>query len=288
MLRALLSILPGLAFLLILLHPVPCRAGAWVQEAGTAYLRFITGYMVTSERYDAEGNVVQWDTSGGGFRNSEYQDLEGSFYAEAGIARGWSLVAQLAWKRVQAEQPSAVFTTYGLGDLSLAVKRSIWQSWTVASVAVGVIFPTGYDVGEYPALGAGETELFGALGFGASNGTLWGNAEAAYSSRGGVFSDQVGAVLGGGWTVSPRFGVRGEFRGGFALTPAVSETDVRFDPATVDPSQINAAGTVSFAAVKGLAIEGEVRTTLWGENTLAGTRWSLALATSPAWRWGGE
>jgi len=276
----------GLVFLGACL-PDTCRAGAWVQEQGTSYVRLILGTMVTDERYDANGNVVQWDTSGGGFRDSKYRDLEGSLYAEAGVARGWSVVAEFAWKRVQAEQPSAVFTTYGLGDLNLAVKRSLWQSWTTASVAVGVTIPTGYDVADYPALGAGEAQGWGGAGFGGSNGTVWGQIEVAYRVRGGVYSDQVGGVLGGGWNASSRLGLRGEFRGGVSLTPSVSGSDLRFDPAAVDPSELNTAGTVSYLVGKGLALEGEVRTTLWGENTLAGTRWSLAVAFTPAWRWAG-
>jgi hypothetical protein len=116
---------------------------------------------------------------------------------------------------------------------------------------------------------------------------VWGNLEAVYRARGGVFSDQVGGVLGGGWWPSKRLGLRGEFRGWLSLTPSIEGSDVRFDPAVVDPSELNTALTVAFVATGGLALEGEVRTTLWGENTLAGTRWSLAVATSPAWSWGG-
>ena len=58
-----------------------------------------------------------------------------------------------------------------------------------------------------------------------------------------------------------------------------------FDPAAVDPSQLDLAATLSYTIGAGVALEAEARSTVWGENTLTGTRWGLALATSPAWRW---
>ena len=42
---------------------------------------------------------------------------------------------------------------------------------------------------------------------------------------------------------------------------------------------------MSWRVGAGLALEAEVRRTLAGRNTLAGTRWGLAVATSPAWSW---
>jgi hypothetical protein len=274
-------------FVIAALVPGAARAGAWLQDPGTAYVRLSAGYLSTRERFDENGDRVQWDISGGGFRNARYRDLALGLYAEAGVARNWSVVIYGAWSDLRARQPSAEFKTFGFGDAMLGVKRSLGRwSRTVASMTGAVTVPTGYDVEDYPALGSGVADLSLAGSVGASGNHAWGTAELEYRFRGGRFRDQVRGAVGGGWNPHRRVGLRGELRGTRSVGGTAAEgEDLRFDPAAVDPRSLEAAGTVSWTAVRGLALEGEVRTALAGENTLAGTRWSLAVATSPAWRW---
>jgi hypothetical protein len=274
---------------LLLAGAAPAHAGAWLQEPGTAYLRFSTGLLATRERFDAGGDRVQWDTSGGGFRDARYRDLAAGLYGEFGVARDWNLILSGGWSRLEAEQPSAVFTTFGFTDFTLGVKRALRvRPRFVTSVAAAISVPTGYDTDEYPALGSGETEFGVAALAGTSGNRFWGTAELEYRFRGGIFRDQLRGAMGGGFNPRPGLGLRGEVRGGAVTgsgsTRATSE-GVRFDPTTVDPSHLDLAATVSVAVGKGLAVEGEVRSTVAGENTLAGTRWSLALATHPVLRW---
>ena len=91
--------------------------------------------------------------------------------------------------------------------------------------------------------------------------------------------DQNLKLLGG------ELGLRGEARGGWAVGASQVEEGFLFDPAAVDPSELELAATVSYSFIRGLAVEGEARRSVWGRNALRGTKWSLALATSPAWRW---
>ena len=60
------------------------RAGAWLQDEGTAYVRVAGGVLTTRGALRRDGDRVQWDTSGGGFRDARYQDLALSLYTEAG------------------------------------------------------------------------------------------------------------------------------------------------------------------------------------------------------------
>lgn len=274
---------------LVCLVPGTARAGAWLQDEGTLYLRLGAGLLTTRERFDANGNRVQWDTSGGGFRDARYRDLGLSLYTEVGVLRGWNAIVAAGWSRLQAEQPSAVFTTYGLTDITLGVKRGLWNPGrAVTSAAVAVTFPTGYETADYPALGSGVTDVSVQALAGASAGVLWGTTEVEYRLRGGGFRNQVRGALGGGWNASRRVGFRAEVRGAAAVGTGDGTYGagmVRFDPATVNPRYLDAAATASLAAGRGAAVEFEVRSTVAGENTLAGTRWTLAVATSPAWRW---
>jgi hypothetical protein len=262
------------------------QAGAWLQPYRSAYLRLTSGALITDERFDEHGDRVAWDTSGGGLRNAEYHDVNVSAYAEIGVARGWNAILWTEWKHLEAQQPSAVFTTYGLGDVALGVKRAVVSDWkTVFSVVAGINIPTGYDVNEYPALGAGATEGIFQVQLGRSWGGPWSNLEAEFRVRGRDYADQLRGALGGGWTMFRRVGIRGEARGALSLGEADSSatSDAFFNPETQNPSYLDLAGTLSVAIGHGIAIEGEVRSTVLGENSLAGTRWSLALATNPVW-----
>jgi hypothetical protein len=278
----------GLAtFLFFFLVPGYSWAGAWLQPEGTAYVKLSGGILSTRERFDENGDRVQWDTSGGGFKNARYGDFGTLLYTETGLHRDWNVIALVTWSYLEAEQPSATSTTYGLGDITLGVKRGLW-TWprTVTSVMVLLTFPTGYDENEFPALGSGVTDLSFVASAGTSGGALWGTTELEYRFRGGDFSDQVRAVLGGGWNISSRFGLRAEARGGLSLgDEQPPSNDPRFDPVKVNPDNLDLAGTVSYTMGRGIALEGEFRTTVTGKNTLSGTRWSLAVATSPVWRW---
>jgi hypothetical protein len=285
---ACLVILAGIA-----VAPGGALAGAWVQDPGTAYIRVTSGYLASDERFDQEGDRVPWDASGGGFRDSQYQELAATLYAEVGIAAGWNAVASVPWSRVQADQPTAVFTTYGVGDITLALKRALSSGGgTVSSAMVGFAFPGGYDETEYPALGAGVREGSILAQVGHSWGSPWANLEAEVRVRGGGHADQLRGALGGGMSANRWIAFRAEARGVLSLfeemgiLPAapVGTGSPPFDPAAADPTYLDLAGTVSVHVTRGVALEGEVRSTVRGENTLAGTRWTLAVATSPAWR----
>ena len=275
----------GICALLLWAHET--EAGAWLQPPRYAYLRLSSGVLTTDERFDADGDRVAWDTSGGGLRDAEYQDLSVSAYGEVGIAPGWNALFWTEWKHLEAEQPTAVFTTYGLADLSLGVKRSVYTSWTtIVSVVAGINVPTGYEVEEYPALGAGATDGIFQAQLGRYWGGPWTNLETEFRVRGDGFADQLRGALGGGWTSFGRVSFRGEARGALSLGVEDStETSTEFfNPEMQNPSYLDLAGTVSVTVGGGVAVEAEVRSTVMGENTLAGTRFSLALATSPVWR----
>lgn len=268
-----------------LIAPPFSWAGAWLQETGTAYLRISSGWLSTRERYDQDGERVQWDTSGGGFRNARYRDLAFHIYSEVGVADGWNAILSGGWSRLEAEQPSAVFETYGFRDVTLGVKRRLTAGRTVTAAAAALTLPAGYDAADYPALGSDVTDLSLVFMAGTSGNRFWGTSEVEYRLRGGVFRNQVLAAVGGGWNPAPRVGLRAEARGGLAVGESPREEDaIRFDPATVDPDWLQLAATVSYTAGRGIAVEAEMRTTVAGKNTLAGTGWSLAVATSPSWR----
>lgn len=168
--------------ILMVLYPGFAQAGAWVQEPGTTYVRFVTGYLGTDERYDASGDRVPFDDAGGGTRDTQFKDLSSTLYMEWGVHPRWNLIADLTWKYVEAVQPSAAFKTWGLGDIRLAIKRGLLQdSRFVLATGAMVLFPTGYDSDEYPSLGSGVNELALFLQGGTSGTGYWVNGDVFFA-----------------------------------------------------------------------------------------------------------
>jgi len=266
--------------------PGRALAGAWLQPEGTAYLRLSGGVLSTESRFDQNGDSVPFDAAGGGFRDTGYNDLAFTLYGELGVHEDWTVLADITWKSVEADQPSALFTTTGLADVGLGIKRALWRgSRSVASVGGYLVIPSGYDPAEYPALGSDVAEGGLRLQAGTATARFWGNLEGNLRIRSGAFRDQIGGALTGGLTLTRTLGFRAEARGSVPVGSAAGGSDsVRFDPSQVDPSQLDLAATVSYRVGGGIAVETEVRRTILGENTLEGTRFSFALATSPAVR----
>ena len=67
----------------------------------------------------------------------------------------------------------------------------------------------------------------------------------------------------------------------FPLHACFGATDlvfVRHESDQPGDGALDLAATVSVAAGRGVAVEAEARTTVWGRNTLSGTRWSLDIS----------
>jgi len=276
------------AVLACLALPAAAGAGAWLQPPGRGYFRFSAGYLFTDERFDQDGNTVPFDTAGG-FRNTTYGDFLGAFYGEVGLTTDWTVVGELTWKRVQAEQEPATSVSSGPGDFGVGIKRKLWRGlWNVGTGTLTLRFPTGYESGDYPSLGAGVAELTAWFQMGASSYKYWGNLDTFATLRGGDFRNQVGGVITMGWNPARVLGIRGELKGSAPIGSLPEpDPDQPFDPNAVDSAFLETALTGSWTVGGGAAIELEIRGAVAGRNTLKGPRISLAVATSPSTRlWG--
>ena len=270
----------------------PVRAGAWLQEPGKAYLRLSGGWLETQDRYDPDGERVPFDDFGG-FRETTYRDLESILYAEVGMHPRLTLLTTFMFKSVRASQPAVHYQTRGAADFMVGAKTKIWKGlWHVGSASAEWWFPTGYDETRYPSLGSGRGEVRLTLQAGASVGKAWANADAGVGLRSSPFRDRFLGLLSGGYSMSSDWALRGSL-GWIEPLGEVSPDDrpdpsAAFDPATVDTRALEASGVLSYK-LGVWAVEAEVRGPLWGENTLAGTRFSLAVATGSSVRlWGEE
>ena len=99
--------------------------------------------------------------------------------------------------------------------------------------------PTGYEVEEYPALGAGATDGIFQAQFGRYWGGPWTNLETEFRVRGDGFADQLRGALGGGWTSFGRVSFRGEARGALSLgvLDSTETTTDFFNPEMQNPSR---------------------------------------------------
>ena len=274
------------AIALSLLAPSAGSAGAWVQPEGEAYLRILGGWFETDERYDSEGKPIAFDPNA----PTVYRDFATALYGELGVSPRVTIVTDIQWKRVEADLRGTAgdSTNSGFADAGFGLKVGLgkWNT-TVASLGVMAVFPTGYDSDRYPALGSDVMDLTLSAQVGDASIKSWINGEAWFTARGGDFRDQAGGALGLGFDVVSPLAFRAEARGELPLGEPRPTTSVLVDPADFDPSYLDVAATFSVRVIRGLAVEVEGRHTVGGRNTLRGTRWSLGLATSPAWRWWG-
>ena len=264
------------------------RAGAWLQEPGEAYLRLSTGRLETDRRYNPDGDEVPFDDYGG-FRRTTYRDLEAIIYGEVGVHPRVTVLGTGILKSLEARQKAAVSTARGLSDVMLGVRTKLWKSlWHVGSVSAEWWLPTGYDETHYPALGSGAHEVRMGAHAGASAGRLWANLDVQVGLRQSPFRDRMVGLMSAGYSLSSRLAVRGTMGvlEPLGRAPADAPEQALFDPTAVDTRLAEASATVSYALGR-WALEGELRGPLRGENTLAGTRFGLAVATARSVRlWG--
>ncbi len=145
----------------LLLVAAPMFADAWPRGAGSVYLHGGFARMSTTEAFDPAGERIVFPGRGASQRR-------GSLYLEAGLTDRLTLVANLPFQRVTARGFFNDFTTSGLGDLDLRLRRSRAIAAGVFAFEGGATIPAGYDRNDFPQLGSGRIEPLVNFAFGTS------------------------------------------------------------------------------------------------------------------------
>ena len=250
---------------------------------GSYYLEGSFLLAETDEAYDADGQRTSFRRLSGVDRPTTWRDGAFAVYGEVGLGGAFALEGDALFKRVHVDEPATRFATAGPADLELALKRG-WRAggWALAASA-GVHVPLGYDVEEYPALGAGDTGVFAMAHAGRGFTRGWAQAEAGLRSRGDGYRNEWPFAAQGGWAITPRWSAIGDLRG-HGLLGAKSRTAVDvagvFDPSRASSSIVEAGPGVAFLATRTLRLSAQAWHSLAGRNVPYGWKWKLALAVT--------
>jgi hypothetical protein len=267
------ALLAVLTCLLLSAAPRAACAGAWTRAPGGFYVRAEVAGRSTDEEFDAAGRRQPYVS---GLSPGEYRGRALRLYGEYGLAPGWTVTGSTAWQSLEVEERAAVWTTRGLSDVRLGLRRRLAASDWVSAVALEIKIPTGYDTDDFPGLGSGDADAALALQLGRSFGRAWGTGEAGVNVRGGALAEELFGSIEGGMTAAGPLDLRAGLRYRRALTG--NRAQGSFDPSRVDARSLDLSTTASWRVTPRLALEVGATRTLSGRRTLTGTEWSAALA----------
>ena len=165
-----LRILP----LVLLLAPSFVLAQAWTQEPGRVYLKITQGFASASERYDAAGEIVPYDSTVSG---TPFRDRSLYLYGEVGLAPSLTLYGMLPYKRLLIRDggfsPEVEREASDLGSATLGLRIGLEEAVglderSALAVNVGFGIPLGYRRNVAPAVGPGQVDLQARVAYGRS------------------------------------------------------------------------------------------------------------------------
>jgi hypothetical protein len=177
----------GLAIAAALLTAAPAFSDAWPRGAGAVYLYSGVARTSATEAFDPAGKRIPFPGRGGSQRRA-------SLYVESGITETMTLVANVPYQRVTARGFFNDFTTSGLGDLDLRLRRSAPLRAGWVAVEAGAMIPLGYDRTDFPQLGSGRTEPIVNFAYGTAIRALpegFFSAQAGYRWRDREIGDEI-------------------------------------------------------------------------------------------------
>ena len=172
---------PLFVFACVFLSPSAARGGAWVREAGEAYLKASASRFASDEIFEAKG--------GGTVPGPDFRDDTLDLYGEYGFSPRWTGVASVMAKMLSSGGRDRT----GVSDAWFYAKRLLKTDPVVLSAQAGVKVPLGYSGRPIPPLGEGQIDFEGRVLAGKSlyPRPFYASAEAGYRKRNGDFSDEI-------------------------------------------------------------------------------------------------
>lgn len=177
------------------LAPVFAHAQAWTQEPGRAFVKITQGFANASERYDAAGDVVPYDSTVSG---TPFRDRSLYLYGEVGLAESLTLYGTLPYKRLFVRDggvtPEVEREASDLGSASVGLRVGLEDAVglddrSALAANLGFVLPLGYRRNVAPAVGPGQVDLQVLVAYGRSFWPRPAYAQAAlgYRHRTSVF-----------------------------------------------------------------------------------------------------
>lgn len=265
--------LPAFALISGALAPTAALAGPWTLEQGKTYnkpaVNFFTGGSSFGTQQD--GFVV-------------FEDLNFTYYNETGITDNLSFIASIPIKEIRRVDRNAAGVpvsqrTTGVGDIDLGLRYNLSKGPVVVAVQGLFKLPYAYNRNNPLPLGNGQEDFEGRLqlgrGFGKAGYVV---VEAGYRYRVGAPSDEFRYLVEYGVDLGKSTYVRTKLDGIASIrneTRLVAANGNPTLPLAFDLGKLEL--TAGRRINKKVGVEFTVTPNLYGNNTLTGTNFQLAL-----------
>ncbi len=256
-----------------LITPTAAIAGPWTLKQGKTYNKPAVNYFTGTSSFGTQQE---------GFER--FEDLNFTFYNETGITDDISFILSVPVKEItRADRNAAgVITTRktsGVGDIDVGLRYNLSKGPVVVALQGIFKLPYAYDASNPLPLGNGQEDFEGRLQLGRSLGKAgYVVVEAGYRYRVGAPSDEFRYLLEYGADLGKSTYIRTKLDGLLSIrndTPRGSVSGNPTLPLAFDLAKLEL--TAGRKLSEKVAVEFTVTPNVYGNNTLTGTNFQLAL-----------
>lgn len=253
--------------------PVSAIAGPWTLPAGDTYNKPAVNYFSGDSLFGTDQPELE-----------QFEDFNFTFYNETGVTDDLSFIVSVPIKEIRRRDRDAAGNvttqeTSGVGDIDIGLRYNLSKGPVVVAVQGLFKAPYAYSDDNPLPLGNGQEDFEGRIQLGHSLGKAgYVVAEAGYRYRVGAPSDEFRYLLEYGVDLGPSVYVRSKLDGLLSIgndTPQIAAIGNPTIPLAFDLAKLEL--TAGYKFNKKLAAEFTATPNLYGNNTLTGTNFQLAL-----------
>jgi len=253
--------------------PVSAIAGPWTLPAGDTYNKPAINYFSGDSVFGTDQPELE-----------QFEDFNFTFYNETGITDDLSFIVSVPIKEISRSDRDGAgrvttSSTSGVGDIEVGLRYNLSKGPVVVAVQGLFKAPYAYEANDPLPLGNGQEDFEGRIQLGHSLGKAgYFVAEAGYRFRVGAPSDEFRYLVEYGVDLSPSVYVRSKLDGLLSIgndTPQIAAIGNPTIPLAFDLAKLEL--TAGYKFNKKLAAEFTATPNVYGNNTLTGTNFQLAL-----------
>ncbi|QEM70270.1 transporter [Geobacter sp. FeAm09] len=261
--------------LLVAVSAATAFAGAWTEPRGAFYEKLSYNYYYAHETFDGGGNRA--GTAG----NGKFTDNNISNYAEYGLTDDLTVINALTYKWLENENDDSRATAAGIGDVDLGARYKLHESHAgIVSAQVLVKIPGTYGKSDPLPLGNGQVDAELRFLYGRSLYPFipgYANVELGYRWRTDGPADELRYLAEFGLDFTKSVYGRVKLDGIYSMDNG-RKLDGSGNPTATnnfDLGKLDVAVGYKIGPAWGLELS--CRPDIYGQNTAAGTNYSLAV-----------
>ena len=260
----------------ILLSVSPCFAGAWTMQKGKLYDRFSLNYYFADDNFNGDGDRTDFPDNG------DFQDFHASNYIEYGLTDRITVINSICYKYLDQDNNNSDTKSNGIGDIDLGVKFRLSEgSLGVLSVQGLSKIPEAYDKNAELPLGNGQYDFELRLLYGRSlypHIPGYCNFEIGYRWRLDAPADELRYLAEFGMDFTKQLYARVKLDGIYSMHNG-SKFDASGNPTLTNNFDLGKLDiTFGYMITGSWAIEAEYTPEIYGQNTAAGSTYTLAIS----------